>query len=168
MFDLCRFAFSTVPAGSRCDVWLQSRTSQGASSARSVRFSCCRSGCSMSAAASLEAPSSRKRAKTAPRGVGSPLALECRCGFRLRQVRAAETVLGVYDVTPPALNKKIVGTGNRLAFSQSPMWFRVQPMFLIALFYFCKSQQNIPNLDGIQRSSAYVRKCLSNMCFLIC
>ena len=39
MFDLCRFAFSTVPAGSRCDVWLQSRTSQGASSARSVRFS---------------------------------------------------------------------------------------------------------------------------------
>jgi hypothetical protein len=41
---------------------------------------------------------SRKRAKAAPGGVGSALALEYGCGHRLRQVRRAETVLGVYDV----------------------------------------------------------------------
>ena len=43
-------------------------------------------------------PSSRKHGKCAPDGVGSAVVLERRCGFRLRQVRRAETVLGVYDV----------------------------------------------------------------------
>ena len=47
---------------------------------------------------SLEPPSTRKRGKCAPCGVGSALALERHLGFRLRQVRRAETVLGVYDV----------------------------------------------------------------------
>ena len=42
--------------------------------------------------------SSRKRAKSAPGGVGSALQLELLCGRRLRQVRGAETVLGVFDV----------------------------------------------------------------------
>ena len=43
-------------------------------------------------------PTSRQRAKAAPGGVGSALALERRCGFRLRQVRRAEMTLGTYDV----------------------------------------------------------------------
>ena len=40
----------------------------------------------------------RKRVKTSPTGVSSVEVLEARCGFRLRQVRAAETCLGTFDL----------------------------------------------------------------------
>ena len=52
----------------------------------------------MSLPTSLERPASRRRCKSAPGGVGSALELERRCGLRLRQVRRAETLLGVFDV----------------------------------------------------------------------
>ena len=40
----------------------------------------------------------RKRVKTSPTGVSSVEVLEARCGFRLRQVRKAETCLGTFDL----------------------------------------------------------------------
>ena len=48
--------------------------------------------------ASLAQSSSRLRGKSALDGVSSALELERRCGLRLRQVRAADLLLGVYDV----------------------------------------------------------------------
>ena len=49
-------------------------------------------------AASAGASSTRLRGKCAPGGVASALELERRCGYRLRQLRLVETVLGVFDV----------------------------------------------------------------------
>jgi hypothetical protein len=48
--------------------------------------------------ASLAPSSSRLRGKSSLHGVASALELERRCGLRLRQVRAADLLLGVYDV----------------------------------------------------------------------
>ena len=48
--------------------------------------------------ASLARSSSRLCGKSALGGVSSALELERRCGLRLRQVRGADLLLGVYDV----------------------------------------------------------------------
>ena len=47
---------------------------------------------------SLELRSPRLCGKSAVDGVPSALELERRCGFRLRQIRRADLLLGVYDV----------------------------------------------------------------------